>query len=121
MIEKVIKIFHVGRFEKYESLGDTKLKKMSVLFGENGRGKTTLSAIFRSLERNDPTYILERSTLGQNNNPSIEIMTDGKNYAFKNNKWDPSGYKNIEITQPNIQCWGKPDESRAFVKTSVQG
>ena len=87
MIEKIIKIFGIGRFESYISEGDVSFKKLTLIYGENGRGKTTLSAIFRSLRSNDPMHILERLTLGRKDDSSIDIKTDGKNQIFENKNW----------------------------------
>ena len=97
MIEKIIKIFGIGRFESYISEGDVSFKKLTLIYGENGRGKTTLSAIFRSLRSNDPMHILERLTLGRKDDSSIDIKTDGKNQIFENKNWKSINNQKIEI------------------------
>ncbi len=96
MINKIIKILSVGRFEDYNAVGDLEFKKMTVVYGENGRGKTTLSAIFHSLKNNQPIFILERSTLGNTDKPNIEIRAENDNYIFKDGQWNKD-HKNIEI------------------------
>jgi wobble nucleotide-excising tRNase len=96
MIEKILKIFSVGRFEDYSSTGDVGFKKNTFIYAENGRGKTTLSAIFRSLKRNEPIFVNERSTLGNDDEPNIELRANGENFIFKDKKWNKDK-KDIEV------------------------
>ena len=49
MIKKLIRIANVGRFRDYKAAGDVSLNKLNLIVAENGRGKTTLCAILRSL------------------------------------------------------------------------
>lgn len=95
MIKKIIKIVNVGRFENYSASGDVELKKINAIFAENGRGKTTISAIFRSLKNNEPVFISERKTLGAEGDPEVEILIDTQTYKFKTH-WG-QGYTDIEI------------------------
>jgi len=97
MIEKIIKILGIGRFENYISCGDVFFKKLTLIYGENGRGKTTLSAIFRSLMNNDPVHILERLTLGRKDDSLIDIKITGRNQIFENKKWQSINNQKIEI------------------------
>ena len=60
MLDRIIKIENVGRLENYAARGDVAFRQLNLIYGENGRGKTTLAAIFRSLITNDPNPILER-------------------------------------------------------------
>lgn len=96
MINKIIKILNIGRFTNYQAEGNTTFKKLNIIYGENGRGKTTLSAIFRSFKYKDPIYIKERVTLGSKDNPYVQISTDERNATFTNNSWD-IGYPDMEI------------------------
>ncbi|EKE07798.1 MAG: hypothetical protein ACD_17C00512G0001, partial [uncultured bacterium] len=45
------------------------LQKISVIYGENGRGKSTLAAILRSYATGDPLPITERKLLGVPDTP----------------------------------------------------
>ena len=96
MINKIIKIFSVGRFEDYNSTGDVSFKKNTFIYAENGRGKTTLSAIFRSLKKNEPIFVNERSTLGNKDEPNIKLRANDENFIFKDKKWNKAK-KDIEI------------------------
>ncbi|MCL4553517.1 MAG: AAA family ATPase [Candidatus Marsarchaeota archaeon] len=64
MVDKIISIKNVGPFLKYAPKGDVQFRRVTLIYAENGRGKTTLSAILASLKTGDGTRIVERSRLG---------------------------------------------------------
>jgi wobble nucleotide-excising tRNase len=89
MIKKITKIKNVGRFVNYGASGDVELKRHNLIFGENGRGKTTLCAILRSLQSGDPAHIGGRKTLGSTDSPEVAIlMDDGAHATFNNGAWN---------------------------------
>ncbi len=53
MLQRVISIKNVGRFQNYGAAGDVTFRRYTLIFAENGRGKTTLCAILRSLAELD--------------------------------------------------------------------
>jgi uncharacterized protein YhaN len=61
MINRILQIKNVGKFVNFSSKGDIEFRKMTLVFGENGRGKTMLAAILRSLGTGDPTSLLKRT------------------------------------------------------------
>ena len=64
MIKK-LEITNVGRFKSSKTDGDEKFfKKNTFIYGKNTFGKSTLTAIFRSLKENKPDYIVGRKTVG---------------------------------------------------------
>ena len=87
MIEKFISIKNIGRFRDCSPRGDVTFRKLTLLFAENGRGKTTLCAILRSLQTGHPEFISERKTLGTINPTSVQIRLGGCNLTFENNAW----------------------------------
>ncbi len=88
MLRKIILIKNVGRFVSYSATGDVELKRYNLVFAENGRGKTTLCAIFRSLQSGDPAYILGRTTLGGDAPPEIKLLlASGSTPVFDNAAW----------------------------------
>ncbi len=59
------------------------------MFAENGRGKTTLCAILRSLFLNNPAFILGRATLGSPDAPEVQLLfAGGGNIAFRAGAWN---------------------------------
>lgn len=88
MLKKIKQIKNVGRFVNYGATGDVELKRYNLVFGENGRGKTTLCAVLRSLQSADPSNIIGRKTLGGADSPEITIlMSDGGHAIFNNGAW----------------------------------
>ncbi|HLV94776.1 MAG TPA: AAA family ATPase, partial [Candidatus Acidoferrales bacterium] len=94
MLRKIIRIKNVGRFENYAALGDVTMKRYNLIFAENGRGKTTLCAILRSLQSGDPAFVNGRTTLGSQDVPEVTILTDAGPTEFVGGHWS--------ATVPNI-------------------
>ncbi len=87
MLKKIIKIENTGKLKSCVPNGDTQFRKNTVIFGTNGDGKSTFCSVLRSLSENDPSYVLGRKTLGQDNNPKIEIRCEGNNVSFDGELW----------------------------------
>lgn len=66
-------IRNTGQFDSVSAGATLPLTKLSLIYAENGRGKTTLAAILRSLGTGDGTLIQERGRLGASNAPHIVI------------------------------------------------
>lgn len=60
MINKVEKLVSIGKFRDYQATGQVNFKKLTLIYGDNGNGKTTLTSIFRSLATNNPEIIRSR-------------------------------------------------------------
>src|SRR5687768_16892752 len=50
MIKKILSIHGIGRFENLKATGDVTFGKYTLIFAENGVGKTTLCDIIKSLQ-----------------------------------------------------------------------
>lgn len=96
MLQKLIKIKNIGRFRDCSPRGDVTFRKLTLLFAENGRGKTTLCAILRSLQTGQQEFILERKTLGTCDPSSVQIRIGGNIVTFKANEWSTT-YPDITI------------------------
>jgi wobble nucleotide-excising tRNase len=88
VLRKIIYLKNVGRFVSYSAIGDVELKRYNLVFAENGRGKTTLCAILRSLQSGDAAPILGRTTLGSVVSPEVRVlMASGGISIFSNAAW----------------------------------
>ena len=96
MIEKFISIKNIGRFRDCSPHGDVTFRRLTLLFAENGRGKTTLCAILRSLKTGQHEFISARKTLGANGPASVQIRFNGNTVLFSNGAWN-SIYSDIVI------------------------
>jgi wobble nucleotide-excising tRNase len=87
MLQKIVHIKSVGRFKHCLAAGDVTLRRFTLVFAENGRGKTTLCAILRSLLANAPAIVLGRKTLGHPDPPDIHLMMGGVGVLFRGGNW----------------------------------
>lgn len=89
MIERLIRVANVGVFADARPASDrTRFDPLTLIYAENGRGKTTLSAILRSLATDDPVYVTERARIGAAEPPEIELRVSGSNLVFANGAWN---------------------------------
>lgn len=101
MIKK-LEITNVGRFKSARTDGDERLfKKNTYIYGKNTFGKSTLTAIFRSLKENKPDYIIGRKTIGSQKQtvkiiPEVTTPTGEYRYTTDENKWNAE-YKDIIV------------------------
>ncbi|HAT2079995.1 AAA family ATPase [Legionella pneumophila] len=91
MLVKVNHIKNVGRFYEVMPKGTADssptFEKFNLIYADNGTGKTTLSAILKSLANNEPERILTRKTIPGNNNCEVSLSIDNKECNFLNNSW----------------------------------
>src|SRR5262249_16918190 len=87
-ISQVKHIGSVGRFRSCSAQGDVTFKKYTVVFAENGRGKTTFCSILRSLQTENPDFITGRKTLGSPNDPNIILTLADGQARFSNARWN---------------------------------
>lgn len=99
MLEKIIQIKNVGRFRSYDAAGDVSFRKLTLVYAENGRGKTTLCAILRSLQTGHPEFIEERKTLATTGSAFVNIRLNNANSQFTGNAWTAT-YPDVVIFDP---------------------
>src|SRR5437762_3596177 len=87
-IEKIVKIESIGRFLKLAAKGDVKFRPLTLLYGANGQGKTTIAGVLRSLHNGDPAFVNERSSAGSPVSPNAELRLTGSTAVFKDGKWN---------------------------------
>jgi wobble nucleotide-excising tRNase len=96
MLQKVILIRNVGRFRHVAFRGDAAFGRYTLICAENGRGKSTLCAILRSLLTNSPSLIRGRKTLGSLEAPEVQLLVSNANKTFRDGTWNDS-YPHIAI------------------------
>ena len=76
MINSLKLIRNIGQFDSATT--SALMSNVTLIYAENGRGKTTIAAILRSLSTGEALPILERRRLGASNPPKVVISnTDG--------------------------------------------
>jgi wobble nucleotide-excising tRNase len=90
MLERIEEIQGVGLF--HDAKGKAfKWQKATLLYADNGRGKSTLATILRSVGAGDPVPIVERKTIDGALPPKITIQFgNGHKVTFSANKWTES-------------------------------
>lgn len=87
MISRLSLIRNVGQFDNVASATSLTLRKGSLIYAENGRGKTTIASILRSFGTGDSRYIDERYRLGATSPPHIIIQRGSGSSRFDNGLW----------------------------------
>ena len=86
-IKKFLYIKNIGRLVNCAQKGSP-LQRYNLIFAGNGRGKTTLCAVLRSLQTGKPEYITERVTLASGSNiPEASIRLDAENITYNGQSW----------------------------------
>lgn len=99
MIDKILKIEEVGRLQKTGGTSDSyRLSCKTMIYAGNTHGKSTLTAIMRSLKENDPSIIVSRLTFGSKRNPLVQLRkaSDQKSINFNTGGWSES-FEDIRI------------------------
>jgi wobble nucleotide-excising tRNase len=89
MIDRLELLRNIGQFGSVAEGAKILLKKLTLVYAENGRGKTTLAAILRSLGSGNPVPIVERRRLAASHMPHVVILPAGTNApaVFQNGNW----------------------------------
>jgi wobble nucleotide-excising tRNase len=85
-IKKIIKIARLGRFRTSNIRGG-EYAKFTLIYGGNGRGKTTLCSVLRSFQLNESRHILERTSFGAKSTPEVQLLLDSGTATFSDGKW----------------------------------
>jgi wobble nucleotide-excising tRNase len=86
LIDKIQLLRNVGQFDSVNA-AQFELSKLTLIYAENGRGKTTLAAVLRSARTGDPSIILERHRLGAMHPPHILLRDRSGMIAFQDGAW----------------------------------
>lgn len=78
---------NVGRFEKAGPTGDAGFGPCTLVFGENGWGKSTLADILRSLTTNNPAILIGRKTLAGGPDQKVVLRVGTQQAVFEQSAW----------------------------------
>lgn len=89
MINRLLLLRNIGQFNSVNAAANIPLARLTVVYSENGRGKTTLAAVLRSLATGNPIPIAERRRLAAQNPPHVVLECIGgpPPAVFQNNAW----------------------------------
>ncbi|MGP9572363.1 AAA family ATPase [Halomonas sp. AOP5-CZ2-32] len=90
MLERICRVKGVGLLHDTDGRQHT-FKKATLVYADNGVGKSTLASIFRSCASNNPDLILRRKTIDGNYQPEVLLQfSNGQQSAFANVSWSNS-------------------------------
>ena len=96
MISKIVKLLGVGTLHEPLPNGPIILGKRTIIFGENGCGKSTFVAVLRSLSQGTGEALRNRITIGGKHEPSAEFLLGNKTHCFAKSNWNLA-HENISI------------------------
>lgn len=85
-LKKVTKLQNIGKFHK-AGISGGEYGKFTLFYAGNGRGKTTLCAVLRSMKAGAPGIIEDRRTLGEIAAPEVNLLLDTGVATFANGQW----------------------------------
>ena len=90
MIKYIKLLRNIGTFDSDSAAAHLNLKRLTLIYAENGRGKTTLAAVLRSLATGNPQPINERRRLGTENPPHVvlDCRDQASSLKFRNGAWN---------------------------------
>lgn len=91
MLEKIVKIDGVGIFHSGAPAARD-LEKITLIYADNARGKSTLSAILKACSTGDAAAITSRATIGGNRAAAVHLRfndgTTARSLKYENGAWD---------------------------------
>lgn len=112
MIERVQNIQNIGRIANTGGgRPQYQFNKNTHIYAGNTHGKSTFTAIIRSLQTNNPDFIKGRKTFGSTSPQFAIFVIDGVNYKFTRTDWDKS-FEDIRVfdTRYIHENFFSPDE-----------
>lgn len=88
MLSSIKFIQNIGRFETARPAPGTSYNRTTLIFGENGWGKSTLADILRSLTSNNPDILKGRKTLASYAEQKAVLGIDTQLAVYENNAWN---------------------------------
>ena len=91
MLSKIV-IRNVGVLRAFDTFNAPKLDKLTLVYGRNGRGKSTLTSVLRAARDGEAATVLGRKSLGNGGAaPEVVLVAAAGNVIFKNGAWNTKG------------------------------
>ena len=87
MIERFNLLRNTGQFDSVSPPPGITFTPFSLVYAENGRGKTTVASILRSLATGDSNLVMDRKRLGAQHDPHIVVSHSVGQSVFHNGSW----------------------------------
>jgi wobble nucleotide-excising tRNase len=87
LLERIQLLRNIGQFDSVDAGAQLPFAKLTLIYAENGRGKTTLASVLRSLATGAADLVIERHRLGAAHPPHIVLGIAGAPVQFQNGAW----------------------------------
>ena len=120
MLERFDKVAKLGLFDDYNHTADCEFGQVTLIYGENGVGKSTLAAVLDSLRERNATELVRRRSLPGDKAPTIAVRLNGQDYYFNGHDWNSQPpHDTLDVFYPgfitrNVHAWTgiAPDHKR---------
>ncbi len=106
MLEKIIRVDNVGVFKAGLSSAIT-LKPVTVIYADNARGKSTLSALLHACSAGDALPVQARKTIGAMGNQAVQLRFNaargGTTISFNEDAWSASADNILVFNQEFVE------------------
>lgn len=91
MLSKIV-IQNVGLLRAFNTPNAPKLDKLTLFYGRNGRGKSTLTSVLRAARDGETATVLGRQSLGNGGAPpKVALVSAAGSVTFENGRWNTKG------------------------------
>lgn len=91
MLSKIV-VRNVGLLKAFDTPNAPKLNQLTLFYGRNGRGKSTLTAVLRAARDGAADTVLGRQSLGNSGaSPKVTLISTSGNILFENGTWNAKG------------------------------
>ena len=88
MITKILKLQNIGLLKDATQNRAVSLARVTAIFADNGRGKSTLTAVLRACQLGDAGRINARTTIDTADSPEVKLLLPtGSHVEFTSNAW----------------------------------
>ncbi len=103
MLERFDRVAKLGLFEDYTHAVGCEFGATTLIYGENGVGKSTLAAALDSLRERNATEIVRRRSLPGDAAPTVTVRLNGKDYSFDGRDWNGQPpYDTLDVFHPGF-------------------
>ena len=126
MIKKIIKLQNLGLLQDACVAGAVDIGRVTAIYSDNGRGKSTLAAVMRACRLSDAGRMNARKTIDSAGSPEVDLLlSTGAHVEFKANAWTgstpPIAVFDSEFVEQNVYSGFeiRPDQRQSLLEFAL--